>query len=149
MRLRWSVALLTVLTMSIVQAQMPTMTSIQAGGGPIVITALGHGSVQVEQGNKVVIVDPVACDGRSVTRQAGRPYPRHRHPSGSSRCGSCGEASQARRTGRGASLSRRDEADPGRHGDAEPHDADQRAGARRHHRDLRTCVQHPTRPQAR
>ena len=32
MRLRWSVALLTVLTMSIVQAQMPTMTSVQAGG---------------------------------------------------------------------------------------------------------------------
>jgi L-ascorbate metabolism protein UlaG (beta-lactamase superfamily) len=61
MRLRWSVALLTVLTMSIVQAQMPTMTSIQAGGGPIVITALGHGSVQVEQGNKVVIVDPVGA----------------------------------------------------------------------------------------
>ena len=60
MRLRWSVALSIVIATSVVQAQMPTTTSVQAGGGPIVITALGHGSVQIEQGNKVVIVDPVA-----------------------------------------------------------------------------------------
>ena len=60
MKLRWTVALLTVLSASIVQAQTPTTTSVQSGGGPIVITALGHASVQIEQGNKVVIVDPVA-----------------------------------------------------------------------------------------
>ena len=59
MRLRWSIALLIVLALPVVQAQMPTTTTIQAGGGPIVITALGHASVQLEQGNKVVIVDPV------------------------------------------------------------------------------------------
>lgn len=58
MRFRWTVALLTVLAASIVQAQTST-TSVQAGGGPIMITALGHASVQIEQGNKVVIVDPV------------------------------------------------------------------------------------------
>jgi L-ascorbate metabolism protein UlaG (beta-lactamase superfamily) len=61
MKFRWSVALLIVLAASIVQAQGPTTTSVQAGGGPIVITALGHGSVQIEQGNKVVIVDPVSA----------------------------------------------------------------------------------------
>jgi len=60
MRLRWSVALMVVAAATIGRAQMPTTTSVQAGGGPIVITALGHGSVQVEQGNKVVIVDPVS-----------------------------------------------------------------------------------------
>jgi L-ascorbate metabolism protein UlaG (beta-lactamase superfamily) len=60
MKLRWSVALLIGLAASAAQAQMPTTTSVQAGGGPIVITALGHASVQIEQGNKVVIVDPVA-----------------------------------------------------------------------------------------
>src|SRR5258706_10726555 len=31
-----------------------------AVGGPIVITALGHASVQIEEGGKVIIVDPVA-----------------------------------------------------------------------------------------
>ena len=126
MRLRWSVALLTVLTMSIVQAQMPTMTSVQAGGGPIVITALGHGSVQVEQGNKVVIVDPVAgMADLSRAKRADLILVTDIHQDHLD-AGGCGEAAQAGRTGRGASLSRRDEADPGRHGDAEPHDADQR-----------------------
>jgi len=59
MRLRWSVALLVVTMMSNGQAQTPTTTSVTAAGGPIVITALGHASVQIEAGGKVVIVDPV------------------------------------------------------------------------------------------
>ncbi|PYR70755.1 MAG: hypothetical protein DMF88_01920 [Acidobacteria bacterium] len=40
-------------------AQMPTTTTVEAPGGALTITALGHASVQIEQGNKVVIVDPV------------------------------------------------------------------------------------------
>ena len=59
MRLRWSVALLVVITASVGQAQMPSTTSVAAAGGAIMITALGHASVQIEQGGKVVIVDPV------------------------------------------------------------------------------------------
>jgi L-ascorbate metabolism protein UlaG (beta-lactamase superfamily) len=59
MRLPWSVALLVVITAS-VQAQLPTTTSVAAPGGAITITALGHASVQIEQGGKVVIVDPVS-----------------------------------------------------------------------------------------
>jgi len=38
---------------------MPSTTSVAAPGGAIAITALGHASVQIEQGGKVVIVDPV------------------------------------------------------------------------------------------
>ncbi len=84
MRLRLSVALSFAIAASIVQAQMPTTTSVQAGGGPIVITALGHGSVQIEQGNKVVIVDPVS--GMADLSRAKRAdlHPRHRHSPGSS-----------------------------------------------------------------
>jgi len=48
MRLRWSVALLVVTMMSSGQAQTPSTTSVTAAGGPIVITALGHASVQIE-----------------------------------------------------------------------------------------------------
>jgi L-ascorbate metabolism protein UlaG (beta-lactamase superfamily) len=60
MRLPWSVALLVVITASVGQAQMPSTTSVEAPGGAITITALGHASVQIEQGGKVVIVDPVS-----------------------------------------------------------------------------------------
>jgi len=59
MRLRWSVLLLVVMTVSIGLAQAPTTTTVKAVGGDIVITALGHASVQIEQGGKVIIVDPV------------------------------------------------------------------------------------------
>jgi L-ascorbate metabolism protein UlaG (beta-lactamase superfamily) len=59
MRLRWSVVLLVVVMLSVGHAQMPTTTSVNAQGGAIVITALGHASVQIEQGGKVIIVDPV------------------------------------------------------------------------------------------
>src|SRR2546427_1657943 len=60
MRLPWSVVLLVVVTASVGQAQMPSTTSVAAAGGAIMITALGHASVQIEQGGKVVIVDPVS-----------------------------------------------------------------------------------------
>ena len=59
MRLPWSVALLVVITASVGQAQLPSTTSVAAPGGAIIITALGHASVQIEQGGNVVIVDPV------------------------------------------------------------------------------------------
>ena len=63
MRLRLSVALLVawwiVMAAALVRAQAPSTTRIPAAGGDIVITALGHASVQIEQGGKVVIVDPV------------------------------------------------------------------------------------------
>jgi L-ascorbate metabolism protein UlaG (beta-lactamase superfamily) len=38
----------------------PSTTTIPAKGGDIVITALGHASVQLEHGGKVIIVDPAA-----------------------------------------------------------------------------------------
>lgn len=60
MRLRWSVALLIVMAMAAGQAQAPLTTKVAGAGGALVITALGHGSVQIEQGAKVVIVDPVS-----------------------------------------------------------------------------------------
>ena len=60
MRFRLSVALLTIMAAGLVRAQMPSTTSVPAKGGDIVITALGHASVQLEQGGKVIIVDPVA-----------------------------------------------------------------------------------------
>ncbi|MGH2399013.1 MAG: MBL fold metallo-hydrolase [bacterium] len=60
MRLRWGVALLILIAPAVVQAQLPSTTRVDAAGGPIVITALGHASVQIEQGAKVVIVDPVS-----------------------------------------------------------------------------------------
>jgi L-ascorbate metabolism protein UlaG (beta-lactamase superfamily) len=40
--------------------QLPTSTTVSASGGTVVITALGHASVQIEQGAKVVLVDPVS-----------------------------------------------------------------------------------------
>ena len=71
MRLRFSVALLTVMTAAFVWAQMPSITTVPAAGGDIVITALGHASVQLEQGGKVVTVDPVTSQADlSKARQA-------------------------------------------------------------------------------
>src|SRR5262245_17648328 len=43
-----------------VRAQAPSSTSLPAKGGDIVITALGHASVEIEQAGKVILVDPVA-----------------------------------------------------------------------------------------
>ena len=45
---------------STLHAQAPSTTRVPASGGEIVITALGHASVQFEYGGKVIIVDPVA-----------------------------------------------------------------------------------------
>lgn len=59
MRLRWSVAFLVVMAGSVGYAQLPSSTSVEAPGGAVTITALGHASVQVEQNGKVIIVDPV------------------------------------------------------------------------------------------
>jgi L-ascorbate metabolism protein UlaG (beta-lactamase superfamily) len=42
------------------QTTWPSTTSVPAKGGDLVITALGHASVQLEQAGKVIIVDPVA-----------------------------------------------------------------------------------------
>jgi L-ascorbate metabolism protein UlaG (beta-lactamase superfamily) len=42
------------------EATSTTSTTVPAKGGDLVITALGHASVQLEQGGKVIIVDPVA-----------------------------------------------------------------------------------------
>ena len=55
MRLRWSVVLLVIMASSVGYAQLPSTTSVEAPGGAITITALGHASVQIEQGGKVVI----------------------------------------------------------------------------------------------
>ena len=63
MNLRWSVASLVALAVSAGSAQSPTTTAVEAPGGAITITALGHASVQVEQGGKVVVVDPVTMMG--------------------------------------------------------------------------------------
>jgi L-ascorbate metabolism protein UlaG (beta-lactamase superfamily) len=60
MRLRWSVAVLILAAPAIGQAQLPSTTKVAASGGAVVITALGHASVQLEQGTRVVIVDPVS-----------------------------------------------------------------------------------------
>jgi L-ascorbate metabolism protein UlaG (beta-lactamase superfamily) len=60
MRLRWSVALSILLAPAVAQAQMPSTTKVATPGGAVVITALGHASVQLEQGAKVVLVDPVS-----------------------------------------------------------------------------------------
>jgi L-ascorbate metabolism protein UlaG (beta-lactamase superfamily) len=54
------VALLVLMAASAAHAQLPSTTTVEAPGGAIVITALGHASVQIEQGGKVIIVDPVA-----------------------------------------------------------------------------------------
>jgi L-ascorbate metabolism protein UlaG (beta-lactamase superfamily) len=60
MRFRSIAALLMVMTAALVRAQAPSTTRVPAAGGDIVITALGHASVQLEQGGKVIIVDPVS-----------------------------------------------------------------------------------------
>ena len=77
MSLRWSVVFLVMMAVSVGYAQLPSTTTVEAPGGAVTITALGHASVQIEQGSKVVIVDPVtkkalACRGYS----AGAPQPR-------------------------------------------------------------------------
>jgi L-ascorbate metabolism protein UlaG (beta-lactamase superfamily) len=69
MRFRPSASLLltslTFVGVALLQAQQPpattalSTTNVPAKGGDIVITALGHASVQLEQGGKVIIVDPV------------------------------------------------------------------------------------------
>jgi L-ascorbate metabolism protein UlaG (beta-lactamase superfamily) len=60
MTLRWSVAALIMVTASVVQAQLPSTTRVPARGGDLVISALGHASVQIEHGATVVIVDPAS-----------------------------------------------------------------------------------------
>jgi L-ascorbate metabolism protein UlaG (beta-lactamase superfamily) len=59
MTFRWGVALLMVLAPAVAWPQGASSTRVPAAGGPIVVTALGHASVQLEHGSKVVIVDPV------------------------------------------------------------------------------------------
>ncbi len=56
---RRSGALLILMAATLVWAQTPSTTSVPAAGGEIVITALGHASVQLEHGGKVITVDPV------------------------------------------------------------------------------------------
>ena len=60
MKLRWSVAVLMLMAPAVGQAQAPSTTKVAGAGGALVITALGHASVQIEQGAKVVLVDPVS-----------------------------------------------------------------------------------------
>jgi L-ascorbate metabolism protein UlaG (beta-lactamase superfamily) len=60
MRLRLSAAFVTFVAVALVRGQTaPSTTRVPARGGDIVITALGHASVQLEHGGKVIIVDPV------------------------------------------------------------------------------------------
>jgi L-ascorbate metabolism protein UlaG (beta-lactamase superfamily) len=61
MRFRSIAALLALMVASLARAQAPSTTSIPAKGGDITITALGHASVQLEQGGKVILVDPVGA----------------------------------------------------------------------------------------
>jgi L-ascorbate metabolism protein UlaG (beta-lactamase superfamily) len=49
-----------VIMAAVVRAQMPSTTRVTGAGGTVLITALGHASVQLEYGAKVVIVDPVS-----------------------------------------------------------------------------------------
>ena len=59
MNFRLSVVVLLTVMVVPLWAQIPSTTRVPATGGEIVITALGHASVQIEQGGKVIIVDPV------------------------------------------------------------------------------------------
>jgi L-ascorbate metabolism protein UlaG (beta-lactamase superfamily) len=59
MTLRSCALLFTLLTTAPLYAQAPATTSLPAKGGDIVITAIGHASVQIEQGGKVILIDPV------------------------------------------------------------------------------------------
>jgi L-ascorbate metabolism protein UlaG (beta-lactamase superfamily) len=45
------------------QAQAPAVDKVPASGGDIVITPIGHASVQIEHGGTVIQVDPVAAQG--------------------------------------------------------------------------------------
>lgn len=56
-----SAAFLAVLAAAAVAAQAPSTTSLPAAGGDIVVTALGHASVQIEHAGKTILVDPVAA----------------------------------------------------------------------------------------
>ena len=68
---RRSGALLILMAATLVWAQTPSTTSVPAAGGDIVITALGHASVQLEHGGKVITVDPVTNQADlSKARQA-------------------------------------------------------------------------------
>jgi L-ascorbate metabolism protein UlaG (beta-lactamase superfamily) len=61
MRFRLCLAVLSaVIAVMPLRAQTPTTTRVPAANGEIVITALGHASVQIEHAEKVIIVDPVA-----------------------------------------------------------------------------------------
>jgi hypothetical protein len=42
------------------RAQIASTTDVGAADGEIVIIALGHASVQIEQGGQITVVDPVA-----------------------------------------------------------------------------------------
>jgi L-ascorbate metabolism protein UlaG (beta-lactamase superfamily) len=56
-----SIAAVLVTLAATVNAQAPpSTTTVPAKGGDITITALGHGSVQLEHAGKVILVDPVA-----------------------------------------------------------------------------------------
>jgi L-ascorbate metabolism protein UlaG (beta-lactamase superfamily) len=73
MKLRSSVAatVLVLVGTTPLATQAPSTTSIPAKGGDLVITALGHASVQLEHGGKVVLVDPVTSQADlSKARQA-------------------------------------------------------------------------------
>ena len=59
MKLRLVGSLLMLMVAVSVLGQIPSTTSVPAPGGDIVITALGHASVQFERSGTVVIVDPV------------------------------------------------------------------------------------------
>jgi L-ascorbate metabolism protein UlaG (beta-lactamase superfamily) len=59
MKFRLSVTLSAFMAAGLVQAQMSSVSTVPATGGDIQITALGHASVQLEQGGKVILVDPV------------------------------------------------------------------------------------------
>jgi len=53
-------ALLAVLLTSAAYGQAPVTTTLSADGGDIIVTALGHASVQFQYAGKFILVDPVA-----------------------------------------------------------------------------------------
>lgn len=67
MRLRWCGALVLLTAAVVVRAQMPSTTRVAAVGGEIVITALGHASVQVEHSaDEQKIPNPVVMANRQM-----------------------------------------------------------------------------------